>query len=278
MSSNLKNTLNRSFQFESCFTPANGFVVAIAMTILGLAGQSTASVYNFLTCTSTGTSTSQFQSVNGNGNGVINVTDAFSSGGAGGADNVNTAIFPSSFPVLFPGTGQVQGHLAQTIYNHTSTVTFDLTGYTLSASTMFGIWNITDEVSPPVGGNAVYNLQLMDAGNNLVSPTTFILDGNEDDIGQVAGHTQLLMNTATGDLSFGSVINNAGTHTDAAFWYNIPTTTKEIIVTGNLPPLNNIGDGVGYYFAEVAVPEPSSITLLSGLSVMLLRRGKRNMA
>lgn len=244
--------------------------LAAAIVFLGSASASLAVNYDFLPVSVTGAASSKFQSVNGNG--VINVTDAFSSGGAGAQDNVNTAIFPSSFPTLFPGSGQVQGHLAQTVYNHTSVITFDLTGYTLSSNTVFGIWNITDEVRPPAGGPAVYNVQLIDASNTQVPPSTFTLLGNEDNATQVAGHTQLLMNTATGDLSPGAVINSGGTHTDAAFWYNIPTTTKKIIVYGNLPPLNTIGDGVGYYFAEVHVPEPASIGLVGSSALLLFRR------
>jgi hypothetical protein len=241
-----------------------------AILFLGSTSASLAATYDFLTCTSTGTATSQFQSTNGNG--VINVTDTFPNGGAGGADNINTAIFPSSFPTLFPGSGLVQSHLAQTVYNHTSIIKFDMTGYALSSSTMFGIWNITDEVTPPPGGPPVYQVQLIDAGNNQVAPSTFTLWGNEDNATQVAGRSQLLMNTATGDLSPGTAINPNGTHTDAAFWYNIPTTTKQIIVYGNLPPLNNIGDGVGYYFAEVHVREPSAVAFLGVGTLGLLSR------
>src|SRR5450432_890576 len=242
------------------------------IVVLGVTSASRAVSYNFLTVASTGTSTSQFTS--GNGNGVINVSDTFSSGGAGGADNINTAIFPSQFTTLFPGTGQVQRHLAQTIYNHTSVVTFDLTGYALTTSTVFGIWNITDEVSPPVGGNPVYRVQLIDSSNNPQVPSTFNLIGNQDNQTQVSGKHQLVMNTSTGEISPGALINSGGTHTDAAFWDNIPVGTKQIIVYGDLPPLNTIGDGVGYYFAEV-VPEPASLGLLGIATLLMSRRRSR---
>jgi MYXO-CTERM domain-containing protein len=235
------------------------FAAAIALVISTSISQ--AAVYSFLNVASTGTSTSQFTSSNGNG--FINVSHTFSPGGAGASDNVNTAIFPSQFLALFPGTGQVQGHLAQTVYNHTSVVTFDLTNYNLSSSTVFGVWNTSDEVPQPA-----YRIELIDAGNNPVAPTTFNLIGNQDNETQVAGRSQLLLNTLTGDLSAGAVINAGGTHTNAAFWDSIPAGTKQIIVYGNLPPLNNIGDGVGYYFAEV-VPEPSSI-VLAGLGLLAL--------
>jgi hypothetical protein len=73
----------------------------------------------------------------------------------------------------------------------------------------------------------------------------------------------------------GALLNAGGTHMDAAFFDNIPAGTKQIIVYGNLAPLNLIGDGVGYYFAEV-VPEPSSFVLcglgLAALALYAVRR------
>ena len=190
----------------------------------------------------------------------------------------NTAIFPSQFTTVFPGTGQVQGHLAQTIYNGGSVITFDLTGYTLTQNTAFGMWNTTDEVSRPPGGPPVYQVQLINSSNVQVNPTSFFLMDNQDNQTQVQGRHKLTMNTSTGEITPGATINGGiGTHTDAAFWKNIPTTTKKIIVYGNLPPLNNIGDGVGYYFAELAVPEPGSCGLfvIGLLSLSAIRRKRR---
>jgi hypothetical protein len=222
--------------------------------------------YQFLNVASTGATTSQFTSANGNG--VINVSQVFSAGGAGLQNNINTAIFPSQFTTLFPGTGLVQGHLAQTNRNATSVISFDLTGYNLSASTVFGMWNITNEVATPV-----YQLQLLDAGNAVQAPTTFNLIGNQDNQTQVAGAHTMALNTATGVLSLGALINPLGTHTDAAFWDNIPLGTKQINVSGNIPNTGN-GDGVGYYFAEVVVPEPASLQIVAvaGAALGLLRR------
>ncbi|WP_428306769.1 PEP-CTERM sorting domain-containing protein [Lacipirellula sp.] len=222
--------------------------------------------YQFLNVTSTGATTSQFTSANGNG--VINVSQVFSAGGAGPLNNVNTAIFPSEFTTLFPGTGQVQGHLAQTNSNSTSVISFDLTGYNLSASTVFGIWNILNDVVTPV-----YDVKLIDAVNAIQPPSTFNLIGNQDNQTQVAGANNLVLNTATGVLSVGALINNSGTHTNAAFWNNIPLGTKQINVYGNLP-VNVGGDGVGYYFAEV-VPEPSSATIALvaiGMTGLIVRK------
>ena len=241
-----------------------------AAAFLGSLSTALPAAYDFLTVTSTGTFTSQFNSLNGNG--FINATDTFSPGGAGLSENINTAIYPSQFTTLFPGTGLVQGHLAQTVYNHTSVVIFDLTGYALSATTVFVMWNTTDEVTPPVGSAPVYRIQLLDAFNNVVSPTTFNLVGNQDNQTQVAGRHQMVLNPATGDITPGALINASGTHTDAAFWNNIPAGTKQIIVYADLPPLNLLGDGVGYYFAEV-VPEPTTLALgLVSLGLFAARR------
>ena len=241
-------------------------VVAIA---LGSGDVALGAQYGFLPITPTGTNTSQYTS--NVGNGVINVTDFFPTGGAGAQNNNNAAIFPSQFTTLFPGTGQVQGHLAQTLYGHRSVVTFDLTNYNLSSSTVFGMWNTSDEVTSPPGGAPVYQVQLIDGNANQVNPT-FNLIGNQDNQSQVAGRHRMLM-SATGEITFGQLLNGGGTHTDATFWDQIPAGTKKIIVYADLPQLNSIGDGVGYYFAEV-VPEPASLGALA-LGSVLLRRARR---
>lgn len=251
--------------------------VFLAVLVLASAGMARAVNYDFLPIVSTGSATSQFNSLNGNG--YIGVTDSFPAGGAGYADNNNSLIYPSQFTTLFPGTGQVQGHLGMTVYNYRSVVTFDLTNYTITPLTKFGMWNTSDEVSAPVGGNPVYQIQLMDASNSIVNPTTFNLFGKQDNQTQVLGRHELDMNPADGVITPGALINGgysgSGIHTSATFWDNIPTTTKEIIVYIDLPPLNTIGDGVGYYFAEVQVPEPTTLTLLgAGASMLLWRRRK----
>jgi hypothetical protein len=194
---------------------------------------------------------SQFNSSNGNG--VITVTHSYSAGSPAAFDNINSAIFPSRFEALFPGTGQVQGHLSQMNVNSTARVIFDLTAYDLSSETVFGIWNISDEGF----GQPHYRVELIDSLGNPQAPATFNLIGNQDNETQVAGRRRLQMNTATGNLTATTLINGSGVHSDAAFWNNIPLGTQKIIVYGNLPNLLT-GDGVGYYFAEpTAVPEPS---------------------
>jgi hypothetical protein len=114
----------------------------------------------------------------------------------------------------------------------------------------------------------------------MVNPSSFFYMGNQDNQTQVQGRHSLTMNTS-GVITPGGTINGGvGTHTDAAFWKNIPTTTKKIVVIGNLPPLNNIGDGVGYYFAELAVPEPCSFGLcaLGLFSLSAIRSRRRRSA
>ncbi len=246
-------------------------LAAVAIASLGLARESLAVNYTFLNVNQTGATTSQFVSTQTGA--TINVTHSFSAGGAGASDNINTAIFPSQFTNTFPGSGQVKGHLAQTVYNHTSVVRFSLLNYNITPATIFGMWNTTDEVTRPVGGPPVYQLQLVNAGGSQVNPTSLQVYGRQDNQTQVQGRHELDLNTATGEISPGQVINGGiGTHTSATFWNNIPAGTQEIVVFGNLPALNNIGDGVGYYFAEPVVPEPTSLATLSALAVGLRRR------
>jgi hypothetical protein len=209
----------------------------------------------------------------------IGVTHSFSAdpAGVGAADNQNNLIFPSQFTTLFPGTGLVQGHLAQTVYGHSSVVTFDLTTYTIRPlqDLVFGMWNPTDETPQVQPGPAQYRIQLWD-GSNLGNPT-FNLIGNQDNQTQVQGRRQLVM-LPNGDVIPGGPINGGvGIHMDAAFWtINVPAGTTEIRVYGNLDPLNLIGDGVGYYFAEI-VPEPSSFALVAiGLITMGALQNRRS--
>jgi hypothetical protein len=258
----------------------------LAALVLSAAAASTAHAvtYDFLSDTfvSSGTTVfkSQFNSLNGNG--VINVTDTFAStAGVGFGENVDSYITPSEFSTVFPGSGSsIQGHLGMTVYNNTATFYFDTSAYTITPQTIFGMWNISNEVpypsgGPGGGGNPVYRMQLFD-GTNIVNPTTLTVYGKQDNTGSagVNGQQEIDMNPADGFLSPGATINGGvGTHTSATFWNNIPTGTKAIIVYADLPPLNTIGDGVGYYFAEVHVPEPASLGILAaGALALVLRR------
>ncbi len=177
----------------------------------------------------------------------------------------------------------MQGHLAQTVYGpqnpppggsniHTSQVIFDLTGYVIGSlpDLIFGMWNTTDEVTLPA-----YNIQLLDGSNMIVDPQTFTTFGNQQNETQVQGAHKMQLDPTTGDITAPMSLSGT-THTDAIFFHRIPSGTQQIIVTANLPPLNNIGDGVGYYFAEIVVPEPSSCALLAIGIAMLAMRGRRN--
>ena len=245
------NTARVPISYNSVMKHLKLYIIVALLVAAPLA--SPASTYDFLSVNSTGTFTSKFTSPNGNG--FITATDSFPNPpGPGASENQNNLIFPSTFNTLFPGSGPVQGHLAQLIYGHQSVVTLDLTSYTLSPSTVFGLWNTTDEVSSPTGGNPVYRIQLLDASNVLVNPVTFNLIGHQDNTTQVAARHTLTLNTATGEITPGALLKLGGTHTDAAFFDHIPAGTRAIKIYADLPAKNSIGDGVGYYFAELHQP------------------------
>jgi hypothetical protein len=261
---------------------------AAVLTSCGaLAAAASASTYDFLTVTGNNIAgnlaQSRFDSVQtgSNYNGWIDVTHAFSSpAGVGGFDNNNTAI-NSEFPNLFPGTGPVDGHLAMTVYGHQSVVTFHMQNYNISTTgTVFGLWNITDEVSWPSGpgGSArpVYRMELLDSGAGVITPSMLLPfgTGNDQNALDVQGRHNLDFNAGTGELYPGASITGS-VHTNALFLYNIPATTLEIRIYADLPALNLIGDGVGYYFAEEHVPAPGSAGLIVAAGWGLTRRRRR---
>jgi hypothetical protein len=239
-----------------------------AMSLFAAANSSLAVQPRFLTVTQTGTDTSQFNSLNNNG--YIDVTHVHSAGGAAPADNNNTLIL-NKFELLFPNTGLVDGHLAQTHYANQLEVHFSLANYKITGRTIFGMWNTSDEVSWPSGPGApfrpVYTLAVMQ--NNIVGPpTTFDLIGKQDNEANVLAHTELMMDPNTGYITPGPLVNSGGgVHMNAAFWKKIPTNAQEIILYGDLPGLNTLGDGIGFYFADV--PEPTT-ALLASLAIMFL--------
>lgn len=246
-------------------------LLALGFTLCGMIQAVHAVQYDFLTCTPTGATTATFNSP-GNGNGFITVTQTFSAGGAGAQNNNSAAIFPSTFTNLFPGTGLVQGQLTQTVYNHNSTVTFNFANYNLTQNTVFGIWNVTDEVTANPGTPFIYRVSVLDGGSATLAPTTWNFIGRQQNQTQVQGSHQLVLNQTNGDLILGSSLSGS-THTDAIFFDQLilGTGTTQITVTANLPPLNSIGDGVGYYFAEVHVPEPATAAALL-LTTPIFRR------
>jgi hypothetical protein len=267
----------------------------LAVAILcGWTTSAAAVPYSFMSVSGTnipgnGLNVSTFTS--GLGNGVIKVnhnsTTPNSLGNWGTADNINSAIIPSKFATLFPGSGNVQGHLAQSMYGdpnpppgspaplpNVTTVTFDLIPYNGNLPTLaFGIWNTTTEVGMPV-----YSVKFLNGLNQIVPPSGVNVLGNDDNTGagQVLGLHQMIFTPSSGDITFNNAILHAnGVHTDALFFNNIPVGTQQIIVTATLPALNNLGDGVGYYFAE-PVPEPSTIVLATiGLVALGVARWKR---
>ncbi|MFO0830955.1 MAG: PEP-CTERM sorting domain-containing protein [Phycisphaerales bacterium] len=255
-------------------------LAALGISCASLVAPAHASAYDFLTVTGNSVAGNgaytQFNSVNGNG--WIGTTHAFSSpAGAGPFDNSNTAI-NSQFPNLFPSTGPVQGHLAMTVYGYQSVVTFHMQNYSISpSSTVFGIWNITDEVSWPSGpggpSRPVYRMELLDSVNGVTNPTMLLPfgTGNDQNSLDVQGRHNLNLNPATGELYPGASIPGS-IHTNAAFFYNIPATTLEIRIYADLPTLNPIGDGVGYYFAEQHVPAPASLGLMTIAAIGMSRR------
>src|SRR4029079_2215886 len=166
------------------FSRLTNFISLIASTMTGgssrrlafataivFFGSTTASMaaYTFLPITSSlGTGNLTFAQFTGT-NGFITVTHSFSAGGNGPDDNNNALIFPSNYSAIpgFAGTGNVQGHLAQTLYGNTSVVTFNMLGYSITPNTVFGMWNTTDEVAHPA-----YRIELTIA-NSPGPPTTF---------------------------------------------------------------------------------------------------------
>src|SRR5687768_3499314 len=89
--------------------------LAIALVLVSGVNSFALASYDFLTVTGNSlggnAAFSQFNSLNGHG--VITVTHSYSAGSPGsGTDNVNSLISPSQFEALFPGTGQVDGHLS----------------------------------------------------------------------------------------------------------------------------------------------------------------------
>ena len=261
------------------------FCLIVTATWLDWNSAALAIPYSFMSVSGTnvpgnGTAVSTFTS--GLGNGIITVdhnsTTPNSLGNWGTQDNINSAIIPSKFATLFPGSGNVQGHLAQSMYGdpnpprafrppipNVTTVTFHLTTYTgYLPALVFGIWNTTTEVGQPV-----YNVQFMDASNAIVSPSTVSILGNDDNTGTagVLGLHQMLFTPSSGDITFSNtILNNSGVHTDALFFNGIPVGTQGNHRDRHTTRAEQLGDGVGYYFAE-PVPEPSTF-VLGGLGAM----------
>ena len=171
------STIHRTLTITKKCSPLRHLTLLVLAVLCGWTSATLAAPYTFMSVSGTnvpgnGTTVSTFTS--GLGNGIITVdhnsTTQTSLGNWGAQDNINSAINPSKFAALFPGTGNVQGHVAQSMYGDPSTpvgspgpipnvttVTFHLnSGYNgYVPDLIFGIWNTTTEVGMPV-----YNVQL----------------------------------------------------------------------------------------------------------------------
>ncbi len=206
-------------------------------------------VYDFLPVTIPGVG-GKFTSPNGNG--FITAQTA-----GGPFLGLNNTMYPSQFTNLFPASGVVQGYLAQGDDSAFYTVTFDLQNYALSPSTVFGIWNITEETGS-------YKVEVFSCAPALIAPpftSYFDFMGYDDNAldGNI-GWFHMTLNPASGFLST-SQFKAAGIDCDAVFWTNLPPNACKIVVTGRLGPQ----DGVVFYFAE---PKPCcEITCPTNLTV-----------
>jgi hypothetical protein len=207
-----------------------------------------ASGYDFLSVSIPGAG-GKFTSTNGNG--FITVTNT-----GGPFLSLNNTVYSSQFTNLFPASGTVQGWLARADNNARYTNTFYLTNFTLSASLVFGMWNITEEPN-------TYSIKLLDAANNPIAPpfNWNFLGYDDDTLSGNIGWYHMNLNYASGFFS-PTNYKASGTDCDGAFWDNIPLNTRKIVVTGTLGAFN--ADGVVFYFAEiVGCPQihcPANIT------------------
>ena len=173
-----------------------------------------------------------------NGYGYITVTNI-----GGPFLGLNNTTYVSKFPNLFPASTTVPGWLAQADNNAIYTNTFYLNNYNLSPSTVFGIWNITEESNS-------YRIDLFDAAGNAILPTLNFMNFDYDFPGYIGWyHMVLSLSGYLGTYQFKA----SGTDCDAAFWNKIPPQTKKIVVTGTLGANN--ADGVVFYFGEVRTNE-----------------------
>jgi hypothetical protein len=160
---------------------------------------------------------------------------------------LNNSAYGSQFPVLFGASGTVTGYVAQAELGATYSVTFDLSAYTLTPGTVFGIWNITEQTG-------TYKIQVYDCATNLIAPpfpaSTFSFLGWDDDSlsGNIGWH-HMTLTPATGLLAT-APFTTPNMDCDAAFWTNLPPAACRIVVTGTSIP---DADGVVFYFAEPQV-------------------------
>jgi hypothetical protein len=215
-------------------TNGAGVTVASCSFTVTVVKSAFTNAYDFLPVTITGPG-ARFNSPNGNG--FITVTNT-----GGPFLGFNNTVWTSKFTNLFLASGTVQGWIAQADNNAIYTNTFYLSSYTaLNASTVFGIWNMTEETN-------TYSIKTF-AGSSQNAPVfTWILMGyDDDDLAGNIGWVHIVLNAGSGDISM-LPFAPQNTDSDAAFWTNIPPATTRIVVTGRLGAFN--ADGVVFYFAE----------------------------
>ena len=232
-------------------TNGGGVTVASCSFTVTVVKSAFTNAYDFLPVTITGPG-AKFSSPNGNG--FITVTNT-----GGPFLSYNNSVWFSKFTNLFLASGTVQGWIAQADNNAIYTNTFYLSSYNaLNASTIFGIWNMTEETN-------TYSLKTF-AGSTQNEPVfTWTLMGYDDDaLAGNIGWMHIVLNAASGDISMVPFAPQ-NTDSDAAFWTNIPPATTRIVVTGRLGAFN--ADGVVFYFAERR-PCPTIPCPLCGVTII----------
>jgi len=155
---------------------------------------------------------------------------------------LNNTAYGSKFPNLFLASGIVTGYLAQVDTGGSLTATFNLSNYTITPGTMFGIWNITEETN-------IYSIAVYDCSNVQIAPpfgSTFSFVGWDDDsLSGNIGWYHMTLTPATGLLAT-TPFAGSGMDCDAAFWTNIPPNACKIVVSRT----NGASDGVVFYFAQ----------------------------
>ena len=124
----IQSTICRSVTTAKQRSPIRRLGSLVLAVLCGWTSAAVATPYTFMSVSGTnvpgnGTAVSTFTS--GLLHGIITVdhnsTTPNSLGNWGIQDNINSAINPSKFATLFPGTGNVQGHVAQSMYGDPNT-------------------------------------------------------------------------------------------------------------------------------------------------------------
>jgi len=246
-----------TFTITDCAGNSNSCVVQMIVTPPPQGCDPCTNKFNFLSLAISATN-----GVFSGPNGTITATTA-----GGPFLSLNNTAYGSQFPNLFALSGIVTGYLAQVDTGGSLTATFDVSGYTITPGTVFGIWNITEETD-------TYRIQVYDCSSNLIAPPfasgTFSFKGWDDDsLAGNIGWQHMTLNPATGLLAT-SPFASTNIDCDAAFWTNLPPNACRIVVSRT----NGISDGVVFYFAEpdpccrIACPTNITVTTCSSNAVV----------